>query len=169
MEGMNTFTDRLFIRSAFPLKSGFTIEGKGGITLIDSNSDFPQKPHTILIVDDEPAIRMTIAEMLKPLSCRIMHAGNASEALDIVKGNVIDLVILDVLLPGRHGFYVCSSIREMEEGKKIPILIMTAVYTKMKFYYQAKECGADAYMIKPFKMDALLSKVTRLLNINATQ
>jgi len=41
---------------------------------------------------------------------------------------------------------------------------MTAVYTKMKYYYQARECGANAYIIKPFKMDTLISKVNSLLN-----
>ena len=124
-----------------------------------------EKEQRILIVDDEPAIRMTIEEMLKPLGCKFMHAGNGDEAIEIIKKNDVDLVILDVLMPGRHGFYVCSAIREVEKGRHIPILMITAVYTKMKFYFQAKDSGADAYMVKPFKMDALLDKVGKLLRI----
>jgi DNA-binding response OmpR family regulator len=141
---------------------------KGGITLLECQSEKSQKKYKILIVDDEPAVRMTVGEMLKPLNCKIFHANNANEALNTVKSVDFDLIILDVLLPGRHGFYVCSSIREMENKRNVPILIMTAVYTKMKYYYQAKECGADAYVIKPFKMDTLINKVTKLLKIEAT-
>ena len=124
----------------------------------------PQKLQNVLVVDDEPAIRMTIEEMLKPQGYHIFHAENGAQALKIIENNDIALVILDVLMPGKHGFYICSSIREMEKGQNIPVLIMTAVYTKMKYYYQARECGANAYIIKPFKMDALISKVNKLIN-----
>jgi DNA-binding response OmpR family regulator len=137
--------------------------------LIECKSEISKKEYYILVVDDEPAVRMTIEEMLKPLNCKIFHANNGNEALDIIRTGKVDLVILDVLLPGRHGFYVCSSIREMEQGRNIPILMMTAVYTKMKYYYQAQECGVNAYMVKPFKMDDLISKVSKLLNIGSRQ
>lgn len=137
--------------------------------MIECQTEISKKVHNILVVDDEPAVRMTIEEMLKPLNCTIFHASNGNEALDIIRTGEIHLVILDVLLPGRHGFYVCSSIREMDQGRNIPILMMTAVYTKMKYYYQAQECGVNAYMVKPFKMDDLISKVSKLLNINCKQ
>ena len=137
--------------------------------MIDCKTEISKKTYNILVVDDEPAVRMTIEEMLKPLSCKIFHASNGNEALETIRTNKVDLVILDVLLPGRHGFYVCSSIREMEQGRNIPILMMTAVYTKMKYYYQAQECGVNAYMVKPFKMDDLISKVSKLLDIKNRQ
>ena len=125
-----------------------------------SQQGVSQKRQKILIVDDEPAIRMTVEEMLKPLGCKIIHAGNGDEAIEIVNRNDVDLVILDIPLPGRHGFQVCSAIRKAEQERHIPILMITAVYTQMKFYYQAKDSGADAYMIKPFRMDNLISKVS---------
>ena len=137
--------------------------------MIECKPETLKKEYNILVVDDEPAVRMTIEEMLKPLKCKTFHASNGNEALDIIRTGEVDLVILDVLLPGRHGFYVCSSIREMEQGRNIPILMMTAVYTKMKYYYQAQECGVNAYMVKPFKMDDLISKVSKLLNISSKQ
>ena len=137
--------------------------------MIECKTEISKKEYNILVVDDEPAVRMTIEEMLKPLACKIFHAANGNEALDIIRTEAVDLVILDVLLPGRHGFYVCSSIREMEQGRKVPILMMTAVYTKMKYYYQAQECGVNAYMVKPFKMDDLIGKVSKLLNIDTKE
>ena len=127
------------------------------------------KKYNILVVDDEAAVRITIEEILKQLSCNILHAENGQEALDIVKTTDIDLIILDLLLPGKHGFSVCSAIREMDRGRDVPILMITAIYTKMKYCHQAREYGANAYMTKPFKMKEFIDEVKRLLKIEKSQ
>ncbi|MBN2373160.1 response regulator [bacterium] len=127
------------------------------------------RSYKVLVVDDEDAVRLTIEEILKHLNCNVIHAGNGQEALDIVKTTNLDLIILDLLLPGKHGFSVCSDIRQMDKGRNVPILMITAVYTKMKYCHQAKEYGADAYMTKPFKLEAFINEVKRLLKIEKTQ
>ena len=121
--------------------------------------------HNILIVDDDSAVRMTIGEMLKPLNCNILQAMDGKTAVEIVNTVDIDMVILDVLLPNMDGFTVASEIRRLDKGKNISIVMLSAVYTKMKYKNFAKDKGADAYIIKPVKMKDLLNQISKLLNI----
>ena len=123
----------------------------------------PDKQYNVLVVDDEISVRRLIEYLLKEMKYNTHQACNGEEAIEILKKVDVDLIILDILLPGKHGLDICVKIREMEEAKNTPILIITGVYTKSKYNYQSKEYGANAFMTKPFEVDAFISEVSRLI------
>ncbi|MGA1794741.1 MAG: response regulator [bacterium] len=129
-----------------------------------SDTKQSSRAYTVLIVDDDPLVREFIEEILKQSNYSTLHACKGDEAISILKSKNVDLVVLDLLLPGRHGFDVCSEIRRIDALKNIPILIITAVYTKRKYSYQLKELGANAFVTKPFEASAFIGEVNRLLN-----
>lgn len=124
-----------------------------------------QRSHTILIVDDEHQVCSLIEDMLNTLDCTIYYAENARNAFEIFNTEQIELIILDALLPDMHGFKAATAIRKLDRGKNTPILMISGVYTKMKYQYHAKEFGINAYLTKPFSMDELLMAVRKLLKI----
>lgn len=122
------------------------------------------KQYNVLVVDDESSVRRLIECLLQELKYNTHQACNGEEAIEILKKVDVDLIILDLLLPGKHGLDICSKIREMENLQNTPILIITAVYTKSKYNYQSKEYGANAFMTKPFEVDTFINEVSRLVN-----
>jgi len=125
--------------------------------------------YNVLIVDDEASVRHLIECLLQEMEYNTHHACNGAEALEILKKTEVDLIILDLLLPGKHGLNVCSKIREIDKLRNTPILIITAVYTKSKYNYQSREYGANAFMTKPFDNDAFIAQVSRLVETNKVQ
>lgn len=127
------------------------------------------KKYNILVVDDDVLIRCLIDDVLQKLDYNILHACNGEEAIEILETKDIDLIILDLYLPGKNGFEICAEIREMDKWKNIPILIMTAVYTRSKYFYKSKDFGANAFITKPFKCKTLIKQVNKLLKIENSQ
>jgi len=138
---------------------------KGGIKVKKSEcKNESEKQYNVLVVDDESSVRRLIECLLQELKYNTHQACNGEEAIEILKKVNVDLIILDLLLPGKHGLDICSKIREMENLQNTPILIITAVYTKSKYNYQSKEYGANAFMTKPFEVDTFINEVSRLVN-----
>ena len=123
----------------------------------------PNKQYNVLVVDDEVSVRRLIEYLLKEMKYNTHQACNGEEAIEILKKVDVDLIILDILLPGKHGLDICTMIREMDKSKNIPIMIITGVYTKSKYNYQSKEYGANAFMTKPFEVDTFINEVSKLL------
>lgn len=113
----------------------------------------------ILIVEDESRIREFISAYFCNEGYTVFEAENGKIALDIFKNNVIDLIILDIMMPEIDGFEVCKSIRETSE---VPIIILTALEEEEQ-HILGYELGADDYITKPVKVRILLAKANRLL------
>ncbi|MGA1864172.1 MAG: response regulator [bacterium] len=128
-----------------------------------------QKKYNILVVDDDVLIRCLIDDILQKLNYNILHASNGEEAIETLEAQDINLVILDLYLPGKNGFEICADIREIKKWKDIPILIMTAVYTRSQYFYKCKDFGANAFITKPFKCTTLINQVNKLLNVEGPQ
>ncbi|MGA1841084.1 MAG: response regulator [bacterium] len=128
-----------------------------------------QKKYNILVVDDDVLIRCLIDDILQKLNYNILHASNGEEAIETLDTKNIDLVILDLYLPGKNGFEICADIREIKKWKDIPILIMTAVYTRSQYFYKCKDFGANAFITKPFKCKTLINQVNKLLKVEDPQ
>ena len=126
-----------------------------------------RQSYKILIVDDDALIRQFIDDVLKEHEYQTLQACRGEEAFAILEKNKVDLIILDLLLPGKHGFYICDKIRNTDQWKDIPILMITAVYTRAKYSNESKVIGANAFMTKPFEGKALVSQVNKLLNIDS--
>lgn len=116
----------------------------------------------IIIVDDEPDILKTMGIFLKSESFDVITALDGIEALEVIKKEKPDLVILDIMLPKMDGYKICRLLKFDERYKKIPIVIFTARAQEMD-EKKAMEVKADAYITKPFQPEVLLKKVKELL------
>ncbi len=120
-----------------------------------------QDKKSILIVDDEPAIRFLLKDILSEHYI-IYEAENGKKALEIVKNMVPGLIISDVMMQDMDGLELCSIIKNIPETCQIPFILLTAkgaIEQKIEGY----DAGADAYIPKPFNIDHLLVRVRKLL------
>ncbi len=118
----------------------------------------------VLLVDDEPDLVQLVALRLQSAGYRVEVAYDGEEALQQVKKSKPDLVILDLMLPKLDGYKVCRFLKFDERTRGIPVLIFTA-RAQAEDMTLAMECGADAYLTKPFEAKALLQKVAELLGV----
>lgn len=116
-------------------------------------------PERILVVDDEASIVELITYNLKRAGYDVVTAYNGEEALRIAKAGGLDLLILDVMLPGIDGFDV---LREIRKGSELPVLMLTARGEEIDRVV-GFEIGADDYVSKPFSPRELLGRVKAIL------
>jgi len=114
----------------------------------------------ILFVEDEEALRMTVGDLLRKEGYAVDYAADGDDGLQKATSLPFDLIILDVMLPGRHGFVVCEEIRRA--GLITPILMLTA-RSQTEDKVKGLRTGADDYVTKPFNMQELLARVEALL------
>jgi two-component system alkaline phosphatase synthesis response regulator PhoP len=115
---------------------------------------------SILLVEDEYALRMTLGDRLRKEGYLVECAVDGDEGLDKATQMPFDLIILDIMLPRRDGLNVCGGIRK--SGVITPILMLTARGRTPDKVIGLKS-GADDYVTKPFKMPELLARVEALL------
>lgn len=116
-----------------------------------------QEKQRILVADDEQEIREVLRMMLGSEGYEILEAGNAKEAVE--QAEMVDLVILDIMMPGESGIQACTWIREKTN---VPILFLTAKsgeHDKVLGF----SAGGDDYLVKPFSYMELLSRVKALI------
>ncbi len=113
-----------------------------------------QKKH-IFIIDDDQEIAMLIRDYLEKNNYRVTTAYNGNHISQLFSGNQFDLVILDVMLPGKDGLSLCIEIRQLSE---LPIIMLSAADTEAD-RVAGLELGADDYVSKPFSARELLARV----------
>ena len=118
-------------------------------------------PH-ILVVEDEEHLATGIQFNLEAEGYEVTHAADGNRALAVIdRGDPpVDLVILDLMLPGMSGYTVCETLRESDQN--MPVLMLSA-RTLAEDRTRGFDVGADQYLSKPFELDELLSRVNRLL------
>lgn len=115
----------------------------------------------ILIVDDEAGIRSSIRDYLAlRMECVVFEATNGYEALAIFQKDPIDLLLLDMRMPGISGTDVIKKARE--QSKDVPIIVISA-WEGEAVARHVEECGANDYVPKPFSLKIVCAKVTALL------
>lgn len=117
---------------------------------------------TILIVEDDPAIRELLTINLEASAHRVMEAVSAEEAEALIAHNIPDLILLDWMLPGRSGPQFAQKIRATDRTKDIPIIMLTA-RTDEQDRVTGLEIGADDYMVKPFSPRELVARIKAVL------
>lgn len=128
-------------------------------------SDKPTNPKrkAILIVDDEPTARTLLRLILVRAEYTVVEAVDGYEALKKLAKNAVDLVLLDVMMPGMDGIEVCEKIRAAEETAVVPILLLSAK-TDVLSIRRGLSAGANQYLTKPISPDLLLRYVRESLN-----
>jgi two-component system OmpR family response regulator len=116
----------------------------------------------ILVVEDERHLAMGIKFNLEGEGYRVTAVGNGPAALELLEENdaEVDLIVLDIMLPGMSGYSVCEALRE--RGSDVPIMILSA-RTLSEDRTRGFDVGANQYLSKPFDLDELLSRVKNLL------
>lgn len=114
----------------------------------------------ILVVEDDKELNQTVCMYLNQQGYEAKGVLNANDAFDEMYGNIFDVIISDIMMPGMDGFEFAKTVRELD--KEIPILFMTAredLESKRKGF----RAGVDDYMIKPIDLDELLLRIEALL------
>lgn len=121
----------------------------------------------LLIVDDEPHIRMLLEQTLEELEdedVEMLVATNGQEAYDIIQSEKPQLVFLDVMMPKMNGFEVCEKIKKELAMDDVHIILLTAKGQEMD-REQGLSVGANEYMTKPFDPDSILDKAIDILGL----
>jgi len=113
----------------------------------------------LLIVDDQPDILGPLATYLTQKGFRVSTAGHAGEARKALETSAIDLVVLDIMMPGEDGLSLCRFLRE---SRDLPVILLTAMAEETDRIV-GLEMGADDYVIKPFNPRELLARIKSVL------
>ena len=114
----------------------------------------------ILVIEDEPAILKGLTTSLEEEGYIVSSAMDGSAGFNLAKSQNIDLIILDVMLPNKDGFEICSDLRK--EGINTPILMLTSKKEEIDKVL-GLEIGADDYVTKPFSLRELLARIKAIL------
>lgn len=126
--------------------------------------DFPTGQHTLLLVDDNRNLTDFLFEELKSSFKTIYLAYDGTEALEIAKKEIPDIIVSDVMMPEMNGYDLCKTIKRDIAISHIPVILLTARTDEQSRQYGYK-IGADAYLSKPFDMDKLIKIIqNRLYN-----
>lgn len=117
---------------------------------------------TVLVVDDEPNIVLSIEFLMEQAGFEVVTAENGEQALAHINDSQPDLLLLDISLPGISGFDVLERLRSEETTAKLPIIMLTAHGRDVE-REKGMALGADDYITKPFSTQALVEKVKALL------
>lgn len=123
------------------------------------------KPKKIIIVEDEPSLVFTLQDTLENEGYNVFIANEGKEAIEIVKKEHPDLMVLDLMLPGISGYDVCKKVRSMDYT--FPIIMLTARDQEID-KVTGLNIGADDYMTKPFGVKELLARIQARLRRSET-
>lgn len=118
---------------------------------------------TILIVDDEPQIRRVMRTTLSSHGYSVLEAASGEQALEKLRAERPDLIILDVNMPGMSGLETCAEIRTSSD---VPVIMLTIRNTE-RDKVQALDAGADDYVVKPFGVQELMARIRAALRRSA--
>lgn len=121
------------------------------------------KEKRILLVDDDQDILTSMQAAFEPTGAVVDTASNGNKAVEMVEKNQPDLVVLDMMLPGRSGFLVLEKIKARKPKNAKPFVIMITGNQGARHKMYAESLGVSEYFNKPVKMDKLLSAAERLL------
>jgi putative two-component system response regulator len=125
-----------------------------------------KEKQVILVVDDEPQNIELLEAYLAPQGYEIVTAANGKEALEKIPGNQIDLILLDVMMPGMDGFEVIRRVRQDAIHQLLPIIMVTAL-RETEDRVKGIETGCDDFISKPVDRMELLARVRSLLKVKA--
>ncbi len=119
--------------------------------------------HAILIIEDEPEIRELLAYNISKKGWQPLQAENANEGLILLEQHPVELVLLDLMLPGLKGVDFLRILRSQEEHNLIRVMVLSALSEEERIV-EALKIGADDYVTKPFSIEVLLARMGSLLS-----
>lgn len=129
------------------------------------NNTYPHNNPTILVIDNDPSTAAVFKKLLMSKDYHVLTTNSSKESLDIVQRVMLDLIILDLLMPEMDGWQLCTAIREMT---RTPILIISAIESS-EIITKTLNLGADDYLVKPVSSYTLLAHVKNLVRRHKTE
>jgi DNA-binding response OmpR family regulator len=126
------------------------------------NSQTPEST-TVLVIDDEAPIRLLCRVNLEAEGMRVLEASDGPSGLDAARGDVPDVILLDVMMPGLNGWQVAEELLEDERTRRIPIVFLTA-RAELRDRARGLDVGGVDYVTKPFNPIELASLVRDVLD-----
>jgi DNA-binding response OmpR family regulator len=117
----------------------------------------------LLIDDEEPFTRLLKLNLEETGRFTVRVETDGRKALEAAHEFEPDLILLDVIMPGRNGFQICRDLKQNPEHHRIPILVVTSKNSESDRFW-AEQQGADGYVTKPFTKESLLLEVSTLLS-----
>ena len=132
--------------------------------MAESFSSVPRDSLTqsVLIVDDEPMARTLLRLMLVRAGYHVSEAEDGFDALEKVRINQPDVILLDVMMPGMDGFTVCETLRKENDTSRLPIIMLSAK-TDLDSINKGLRVGATKYLMKPISPEDLTRHVKEAL------
>jgi DNA-binding response OmpR family regulator len=122
------------------------------------------KGRSILLIDDDPAVRAVVKQHLELHGAKVEQADRGEEGLALARSGRLDLIVLDIVLPGIDGFAVCRSLKAVEETRQIPVIFLSAK-EETRERVKGLRLGAIDYVVKPFDLDELAARIDIALRI----
>ena len=123
---------------------------------------------SILVVDDTPANLRLLAGILAEQGYTVQPAREGSQALSIAQGVSLDLILLDIMMPGMDGYEVCSKLKASEQTRDIPVIFISAINDVLD-KVKAFSVGGVDYITKPFQVEEVLARVSTHLALQHLQ
>ncbi|MBD3309477.1 response regulator [candidate division KSB3 bacterium] len=128
----------------------------------EPHPQLPSRPKTVLLVEDEEIVAHLMLSYLKHEPYALEHVRDGASAIERAKKGDIDLILLDLLLPGMDGFDVCQHLKQIPETQYIQIIIITCL-EDMESKVRSLEMGADDFLVKPVSREELIARIKALL------
>ncbi len=125
----------------------------------------------ILAIDDKEDNLITLSAILNNLipDCNVITAQSGLEGIEKAKDELPDTILLDIKMPQMDGYEVCARLKDDEDIKHIPVIMLSAIKTESDDRIKGLDCGADAYLAKPIDEYVLISQVRTALRIKKAE
>ncbi len=131
---------------------------------MSQNPNLQDSKPVIMVVDDNQQNRELIQVYLEDIDCRIIPAEDGLQALDLIRKDLPDLVLLDVMMPKMSGFEVCKRIKSNPKTTDIPVIMVTAL-SEFGDIERAIDSGTDDFLSKPVNKLELLTRIKTMLKL----
>lgn len=126
----------------------------------------PLKGRKVLLVDDDHDVLQTLQAAFEPTGCQLFTSRNGNKAIEIAQRENPDLIVLDMMLPGRSGFLVLEKLKADKLPSEKPYIIMLTANEGMRHQMYAEARGVNDYFHKPASLERLLSRSEEIIQEN---
>ncbi len=116
----------------------------------------------LIFVHDQQESPARRAQYLEQSGYEVHLSGSCSDCLEKLRANKPDLLLMDILIEGDNGFEFCRTVRRLFTAEELPIILMSKIYRTRAFREEAKAAGAQAYFLRPVKLEDLSHEVEEL-------